>query len=109
MLKALCSDETIDFVSAYDSDKENPTVFKLGVLTARDRVSLMLGMEDDAKKGGAIYDVMKKGVKEIKNLGGKDITIIDDSALNLVPTKVLEEVFNRLVAVNFISEAEEKN
>jgi hypothetical protein len=81
----------------------------LGVLTARDRVSLMLGMEDEAKKGGAIYEVMKKGLKEIKNLGGKNITTIDDAALNLVPTKVLQEVFNQVVAANFISETEEKN
>jgi len=108
MLTGLDPKEVVEYVSVLDKG-DNPTKFLLGVLTGRDRIALMSTFETDDKNPEAYYSTVFKGLKGIKNLGGKDIDIITDEVLNTLPTIVLKELFSQLLEINFMQKEERKN
>lgn len=114
MLKGIDNKETIEFISTSDT-AENPTVFLLGNISNRDKLRLFAdaidktGAIDMAKMSNRIFDIVKTGLKGIKNLGGKDYATVDDEVLEVIPFNVSMELVNKLVEINFLGAKEEKN
>lgn len=106
--------ETIDFVSKKDSG-EVKTVFKIGSFTNRDKMNVFggsmdsKGQFDPAKFQDKIFDVLKVGVKGIKNLAGKDYDGMTEELLEMIPFDVLMELFQKIMEVNFPASDETKN
>lgn len=115
-------DDVIDFVSKKDKDGD-PTIFKLGVLTNRDKLGIMQKIMDD--KGELVmpelnksaFDLVKKGLKKVVNLKKKDgsaedIDVDDENADQVIdkfPFDVVIELAEQLIKQNFMTEDESKN
>lgn len=106
--------ETIEYKSEKDQGG-NPTVFVLGSFTNRDKLKIGMGSMDAQGKfdidkfQDKIFDVLKVGIKSIKNLGGKDYPAMSEELLEAIPFDVLMEVFHKIMAMNFHTEEETKN
>ncbi len=112
--------ETSDFVSSLETDKERPTVFRVGMLTNRDKVRLFTGvMTQDARidikalqeRAIDLFIAGCKGISGLRDKTGKEIKVdvVDEEAVNLLPYSVLMEVVTEIVTRNFLSEGEKKN
>jgi hypothetical protein len=114
MLKGIDNKETFEFISTADT-AENPTVFLLGNISNRDKLNLFAdaidasGTVDMTKISSRIFDITKAGLKGIKNLGGKDYAVIDDTTLEAIPFNTVLEVMNKIVEINFLGVKQEKN
>jgi hypothetical protein len=115
VLKGVDLNERIEYISDDDKGKDNPTIFILGNITHKDKLRLFTGAID---KAGAVdvsklqdrcLDILKAGLKEIKNLNGKDYPTIDDVVVELISFKVVMELVGRILEYNFASDAEIKN
>ena len=106
--------ETVEFSSAKDTG-EIKTVFVLGSFTNRDKLKIFGGSMDSKGQFDAsrfqdkIFDVLKVGVKEIKNLAGKDYPGMSEELLEVIYFAVLMELFQKIMELNFPSEPETKN
>jgi hypothetical protein len=106
--------ETVEFVSTKDTG-DVKTVFTLGSFTNRDKLKIGMGSMDASGKFDLnkfqekIFDVLKVGVKGIKNLAGKDYPDMTEELLEVIPFDALMEVFQKIMELNFPSEAETKN
>ncbi len=106
--------ETIQFSSKKDTG-EPKTIFTIGSFTNRDKMKLFggsmdgKGQFDPSKFQDRVFDVLKVGVKGIKNLAGKDYEGMTEELLELVPFDVLMELFQKIMEVNFPADAETKN
>ena len=111
-------DEVIEFVST--SDKTEPkTVFVIKAIDNRAKMNIFSKV---IKEDGGIdvhglqsqsYDILKMGLKEVKNLTikgkAKDYATINDEIINALPMIVLIEVASKVIEFNFLSDAERKN
>ena len=106
--------ETVEFKSVKDTSG-TPTVFTLGSFTNRDKLKVFGGSMDskgqfDANKfQDKIFDVLKVGVKGIKNLAGKDYPEMSEELLEVIPFDILMELFQKIMDLNFPSGSETKN
>ena len=111
-LIGLSNDEYIEYVSKFDKDRTNPTIFLLGNIKALTNIDFSrLG---EKVNYSVMVDVVKAGLKGIKNIyskkEGKHIDIYDvDKCINMLPPKVIMELANEIVRINFLDEEEEKN
>ncbi len=106
--------ETVEFSSTKDTG-DIKTIFTLGSLTNRDKLKIFggsmneKGKFDVTKFQDKILDILKVGVKRIKNLGGKDYDGITEEVLEFIPFNVLMELFHKVMEQNFLGEQEAKN
>jgi len=107
-------DEITEYISKYDSSKDNPTVFLIGILD--NDIKLKFGLDEGKKIDYKIMlEIVKSGLKGIKNLYVKktkqyqNFDTITDEVLNLLPMKIIGELAEQIVTVNFLSATEEKN
>lgn len=120
MLKGIDVSEKLNYISKYDSDKDNPTIFEIGIITNSERNLLFSGVFDRdgkpdlSKLQNRLFDILKKGISKISNLqdkAGEKKTFekITDEVLNLLPMDVLSELTEKIMSFNFPSEQETKN
>lgn len=113
MLTGLDRNEVKEYVSEVEKGSDNPTVFVIGVMSGKDRLVHAANFENINDPSG-YYDLVKKGLKEIRNIKTKsgevkNITVIDDAALDLLPTAIVKELFVKIIEFNYLSGAEAKN
>lgn len=118
---SLTFNQEAEFVSALDKDTKNPTVFLIKPLSVGDKIELMTGFIGDdgkpdiSKLQKQAPDIVKKGLKAIKNIYSKkekkhiDIEAVDDDVLEMLPPAVISEVASKIISLNFLTEQEEKN
>ena len=114
-------DEIFEYISNFDKNKNNPTIFELGVLDNRTKLNLL---KDAVDSRGEInisalqsksYEIVKAGLKKIRNLYNKktkqyeDIKNITDEVLDKLPMVVITELAGKIIEINFLSQEEEKN
>lgn len=114
-------DEIFEYVSNFDKNKNNPTIFELGVLDNRTKLNLL---KDAVDSKGEVnvnalqsksYEIVKAGLKKIRNLYNKktkqyeDIENITDDVLDRLPMVVITELAGKIIEINFLSREEEKN
>ena len=125
MLKGINIGETRDFVSKLDKDKNNPTIFKIGVLDSHARAGIMDMLETDSfgrVKNQFKYsmDVVRFGLKGIVNFGhefktvkimrwGQEYEVVDNLTLARIPVMVIDEIATEIINDNIVSEKETKN
>ena len=111
--------EVVDFT--LQDDKENPTVWKLGIIPSDilSRVSLML--QNSEKQADAMFIIVRIGIKGWTNLAdiefstakdkifGQDIDTIPMDTIKRIPVKVLLTLSTKLFEINNLSEKEQKN
>ncbi len=120
-LTGLDKEETFEYISRLDKDKNNPTIFLLGVLSSKDKLQFIEdaftadGNLDVKKLQSKSYDIAKAGLKGIKNLYNKKtseyehITEISDEVLDRLPVVVVTELAGKIIEINYLAEEEEKN
>ena len=120
-MKGINVKETVDYISRSDKS-ENPTVFKLGVLSARQRSELLSDVlvfkgkdiDFDIKKvNDRALDLVKAGLKKIRGIeiDGKmiDVDEVKEEHLEYLPTVVINELAFQIVHINFVGNDEIKN
>jgi hypothetical protein len=102
--------EFVEFVSSLETDKDNPTVFKIGLITNRQKMKFL---SSESTSVARIGDIMVAGLKGIKNLKFKDKSInidaITEDIIDLLPMDILMEVVNKVLEFNDLSKDETKN
>lgn len=106
-------DKTLEYVSQDDSDKINPTIFRIGRILGAYRTGLFIHLAMGKEvTTDVLFETLKKGLKEIRNIicedkikGSvyKDITQIDEQVLGLLPESLLTELFIEILKFNFPS------
>lgn len=120
MVKAIDINATHEYICKEDQGKENPTIFVLGVLKKKDKMDFMsFSQTVDVEKTDlnvlmdANVKVIMTGVKKIKNIqiGDelKDIDVIDENTIEMLPSNVISEVAQVILEKNLLSEVEQKN
>lgn len=107
MLIGVDVNETVEFVSASDPDKEHPTVFVLRPIASSQ--ALALAKSDDP------IAIIRAGIKEIRNIVNPEtkqpttVTEITAAVIDLLPLDVFKEVVGKVVEINHLGEGETKN
>jgi len=115
MLKGIDVKERAEVVYSKDPDKENPTKFFIGNLTHSDKIALFAGAIkadkslDFSAMSSKTVDIVKAGLKAIKNLDGKDYEPVPADVLESLPFEVLGEITGKIMEFNFMKEQEVKN
>ena len=114
-------DEVTEYISEFDKDKKDPTIFEIGILDNRAKLTLLNGMIDS--KGeldikafqNKSYEIVKAGLKKIRHLYNKKeqrfeiLAEINDEALNRLSMVVITELAGKIIEMNFLTEQEGKN
>lgn len=114
MLKGIDIQETKEYISQLDTG-EQKTVFLIGNLTNRDKLRLfsnatnLEGVFDMRLVQDKSYDLVKAGLKGIRNLKGQDYDVITDAVIEQIPFQVFVEVVGKILEYNFSVEGIEKN
>ncbi len=110
MLTGIDTKEVVEFIPQSETGSEKPTTFLIGVLTNRDKLKIMGdavgrdGQLDVTKLADKAIDVVRAGIKGIKNFAGKDlIQPVTDDAIDAIPFEVLMEVFSKAMELNFLN------
>lgn len=113
MLQGIDVNEKVEY--SLKADTENPTIFLLGNFTNRDKLKLFAnavdkdGQLDISKLQDKLFDIVKVGIKGVKNLGGKDYDVITDDVLDMLSVNAIVELGQKVLEINFASEEERKN
>lgn len=114
MLKGIDLNEKIRVVSTEDKG-DNPTLFFIGNVKHSDKMRLFSGAIDKAgevdisKLQDRALDILKIGLKEIKNLDGRDYTTITDDVIDSISFNVVMELVGKILEYNFLGKGEVKN
>lgn len=114
MLKGINVNETVEFISQKDKGN-NPTIFLIGNILHSDKSKLLAGAIDKtgiidiSKLQDRMLDIVRAGLKGIKNLDGKDYSEITPDTLEAIPFDVLVEIMGKVIEFNFLKADEEKN
>lgn len=114
---------TVDYVSQFETDKVNPTLFTIGMISNRAKLRLfgdVAGQDKDkaiatlsTQLETKAFEVVKAGLRKISNLKigqeVKEITEITDDVLDMLSIEVLGDIFNKVVEYNFVTEGDRKN
>jgi len=137
-ITAISIGQTWEFISKYDPDRENPTVFVLQVLPAR----VLAHLQDEAtvfevgdnpneratklRLNATDYEIVRFGLADIRNLRdehgqeikfstervnrwGKSYTVASHQILDRLPQVVIKELAEEILQKNTLSEGERKN
>lgn len=121
MITGINLNETIDYI--IKADKENPTIWKLGILPSY--VMTMLLTDRDVSIGEKMIDTVKFGLKgwdnfkingkeviakkEPRKIGDMTFQVLTSESISVIPVNVINELSNEIVKVNSITKEEEKN
>ena len=100
-----------------DSDKENPTIFKISLLPVSLFNSIYSG---DINSMETVYNFLKASLKGWENfnvpyeteqidLFGRKITAVKMSSIDCIPLKFLTELYKKILELNGITGEERKN
>ena len=119
MITGLDLNETIDY--KVDSDKDNPTIWKLGVLSSY--LYSRITAESEPLEGS--FKVLQIAIKGWDNFAlngglfpyktekqkviGREMEVVPLSDLERIPMKVLTELYNQILIINNLKEDERKN
>jgi len=121
MITGIDVGEVVEFVCAKDKDTEKPTTFLLGTLTNREKLKIVGGAVtndgkvDISKLQDKAVDILKAGVKGIKNLynakkkKAEDITVITEEVIDRLPINVLSELLGKVLEINLVQDEDTKN
>lgn len=116
MISGIDLSATVDYVCK--DDKENPTTWKLGMVSSNMLGKLSAGVtgsEIDMAykllqltiKGWVNFSEEYKTVKE--NIFGQEIDVVPVSVLGRIPLKVITELSAKVLEINGLSKEEQKN
>ena len=116
MISGLDLNETKDYV--LPSDKENPTVWKLGAISSY--LFARMSAESANREIEMAYRVLQLGLKgwdnfsvpyetKKENIYGREIEVVPISVLERIPLTVASELSTKILEINEISEDERKN
>lgn len=112
MITGIDKNETFEYVSPLDTDKDNPTVFVLGCISSRKRMSAVMKIESGDQISG-MCEIVRDGVVKIKGLKVKgesrDICPITDETIDMLPIVVIKDLFIKILSVNSLTDDEAKN
>ena len=109
MITGIDRDEIIEYTSKFDKG-EDKTIFLLGILDNRTKMTLPMGDKVELEMMSTIVKKGLKGIKGLKLKGEKkDITVIDDKVIDSLPIRVIGELAEEIVKINFLSEDDSKN
>jgi len=110
--------EVLEFSSASDNT-EPKTVFVIKTIDNKSKMSIFSkvitpdGQVDVHGLQSQSYDILKMGLKEVKNLmvkgEVKNFAQITDDVINTLPMMTLIEVASKVIEFNFLSDNERKN
>lgn len=117
MIKGIVCTEA-RYVCEADKDTENPTIFHLRPLTAREYAEYLdkFPVSQDGKTGGGFSQVnpasaniylLEKGLLSVDNLDGK--TVPGGEAIDKLPTLVRMEIATKIFNISTLSEGDEGN
>jgi len=116
MLTGIDLSERIEF--SLPEDQNNPTIFVLGPLTARQKLHLFsFGTKEQGgidefsvmKNPEILFEIAVMGVRAIKNFQGKDWIEPVDQELNRFSPAVISTVAAKILEISFLSGEERKN
>jgi hypothetical protein len=114
MLKGIDLKETKEYIASTDT-ADNPTRFIIGNISNRRKLDLFVDITDKdgnidlSKAQSKSMDILKEGLKAIKNLDGKDYDAITDETLDMLSFPIAMEVAAMVIQLNFVVEQERKN
>lgn len=114
MISGLDLKQTVDFT--LKDDKENPTIWKLGVLPS----DLYVRVLSELSGVDQIYTLAQLGIKgwsnfnqtfslEKKKLFGEELEVVPLSSLRSIPQEVIAELSMKIMDMNKLSAGERKN
>lgn len=119
MIKAV-NNSQIEFISKYDTETDK-TIFILGTISTKQmsfindmlsrwRVNAGKMEEIVIQTSQRNFEVVRQGLKGWKNFkdGNKDIQFSEKN-IELIPYEVIDEIAERLLAINSLSQDEKKN
>ena len=116
MITGINLQDTIDYV--IPEDKENPTVWKIGVVPSYIFAKMFSnGSTDDIE---SVFNLLKVSIKgwesfnvefrtEKQKLFGREIDVVPIELLDRIPLNVITKLVNKVIELNRISEIERKN
>ena len=116
MIIGLDLNETTEYVLS--TDKENPTVWKLGVIPSY--IFARISAEGEKKEIEMAYKILQVAIKGWDNftfpfetvkekLFGREMDVVPISLLEKIPIKVITELSMEVMKINQITEPERKN
>jgi hypothetical protein len=115
VLTGIDTKEQVEFIPQSEQGSENPTIFMIGVLTNREKLKIMGdavtpdGQLDTKKLADKSIDVVRGGLKGIKNFSGQDlIAPVTDAVIDSIPFDVLMEIFSKVMELNFLNAESKK-
>ena len=115
MISGLDLDQTVDYI--LERDKENPTVWKLGILSSVLYTRITSTTENPLEaafkciqiglKGWDNFDIPFRTEKE--TIFGKEYDVIPLDIVERISMKDLTELYDRILVVNNLKEDERKN
>ena len=114
MITGLNLDETVDYT--LENDKENPTVWKLGVISSY--LYSRLTAESQPLEGSfRILQIAIKGWENFtipfrtkrQTVCGRDMEVLPLEDLEKIPMRVLTELYTRILIINNLKDDEIKN
>lgn len=116
MITGIDRNLTKDYTSKFDSS-EPKTIWKLGVLSAREFASVGEKISDPAKSIDGMIEVVRYGLKGFENFSdknGKPLAqesgkLVSESVLNMIPVDVIIELGGKILEMTKLTEQEIKN
>lgn len=116
MISGLDLNATIDFI--VEKDKENPTIFKLGVLSSY--LFARISAEANKNEIQTVFKILQLTIKGWENgpiqfetvkekVYDRDIEVVPISILEQFPIKVITELSVKSMEINQITDIERKN
>lgn len=116
MISGIDLNETVDYKLSYD--KNNPTIWNIGVIPSLVFIKLMREAKDDQE--GAAYRVVQIALRGWDNFNidyktieetvfGRKLNIVPLDVLEKIPVRAIMELANKAMELNQISEHERKN
>lgn len=118
--KVVFKNQTIDYISEYDKDKNNPTVFVLSSITSEQKLIALTKLGNSIDSSGKIIDEKKAiegfvflcsvGLKEIKNFIDFEWKGWNEDAKELLcSTGLIYEIGSKILEINLMDGEFEKN
>ena len=121
MISGLDLNSTVDY--SLKEDKENPTVWKLGILSSY--IYSRITGDENAQPLATSFKTLQIGIKgwenfcvngeQVKfttkkeNLFGRECDVLPLDLLEKIPMKALAEIYNQILIINNLKDDERKN
>ncbi len=122
MIEGIDIKQVVDFTAA--EDKENPTIWKIGVLATDEYIDVTSTSNQQAPLK-FIYDIVRLGLKgwvnfkvngadfayktEEVDFMGKKRMVVAEHCMKAIPMNIVSELGTKILALNTVGKDEEKN